>query len=131
MLVALDDEHEQTLTDADLAVKRNLDNMLNLRKEHLKGKPRQIGDVDGTPVYEMTTTGGLWVITCKKSNGTLEPLAYAPHRAIGRHIAQKKEPNFKISDLSKGEDIPLESFAHLVPKYEELTDRMRALSGGQ
>ncbi len=78
-----------------------------------------VGDLDGEPVWQFTTVGGLYVaaLTGKKK----KLLAMAPHPGMLQFMAEKAEPNIKWTELNKSESHP-EWFDHLVPKYEALTE---------
>lgn len=100
--------------------------MLNLSPEHVASK-KKVGKKGSNPVWEVVTTGGLYVDILGKGSG-FEIIGTGPHRAIARHIAESKIPDIVWNELSKGEDfLPVEEYEFLLPKYIELTDRFRAL----
>lgn len=86
---------------------------------------KRIGNIKGSPVIELSTIGGLHLLVVARK-GTFETLAAAPHRAVARFIAKKREPDLEITELSKSEEVDPSSFEHLLPKYEELTAALRA-----
>ena len=86
---------------------------------------KQVGMIDGHPIYQLRTTGGLVLIAFSKS-GKLEILGAASHPAIAQWLAEKKEPNASWTTLAKSEQADYGDFAHLVPAYEALTEAMRA-----
>jgi hypothetical protein len=96
---------------------------MNITKEHIDYK-RQIGTLDNRPVIELATTGGLHLVVVAKGDG-VETLGAGPHRAVARHIAKKLRPDLKITALEKSDDLPLSSFAHMVPLWEQFTNRNR------
>ncbi len=69
---------------------------------------------------EVVTKGGYHILVAPKGN-TFETLAVGPHRAVARHIAAKHHKSIKWTELSKGDWIAPEDYAHLVPKYEQIT----------
>lgn len=99
---------------------------MEIDPKEIKGKPRQIGRLKKSPVFAIQTRGGLNLVVVKKASGT-ETLALAPHPAISLHIALKRNPDLEITELTKGEFVPLEAYSDLVEKYEELTDEFRAV----
>ena len=84
---------------------------------------KKVGKSKGKPVFHVKTRGGLHVIADDK--GTV--LGSGPHRAVARHLAQKFEPDVEWTELSKSDHVDFEAYAHLLPQYEALTERMRAL----
>lgn len=100
---------------------------MEITANHVMYKKR-IGKVGDVPVYEIATTGGLhMILKASGANGKPEMLGTGSHRAIARHIAKRKEPRLELNELSKSDWLDPNHYAHLLPKYEELTDRMRAL----
>jgi hypothetical protein len=99
---------------------------LNLTEEHVKARKR-VGAVGTNPVFEIVTTGGLWMNVMGKG-GKFDVISTGPHRAVARYIAEQREPNLVWNTLSKADFIPFEDFAHLVPKYQALTDAFVAAS---
>lgn len=94
--------------------------MISVDSKQLAYKPRKVGMMKGQPVMETATKGGLNIIT----DSAGKPLSVAPHRAIARVIAKKRNPEIQFTDLAKGGWVSPESVAWLTPKYEELTDRL-------
>jgi len=101
---------------------------MQIEKKHLAGKPKKIGTLDGDSVVELATTGGLHLVAIARG-GKTEILGAGPHRAIARHIAQKKEPSMVLSELSKADHVPYEVMEPLLEKYEEETAYLRYLQG--
>lgn len=84
---------------------------------------RKVGKSGTRDIYHVKTRGGLHVMA--RSDGTV--LGAGPHRAVARHLAQKFEPDAEWTELSKSDHVDFDVFAHLVPKYEEITIKMRAI----
>lgn len=85
---------------------------------------KQIGKLDGDPIIEMATKGGLHLIIASRK-GKAETLGTGSHRAIARHIAEKKEPKIEWTELAKSDQLELSYFQHLLPKWEEITEDFR------
>ena len=101
---------------------------MQISREHLAGKPQKIGTLDGDPVYEIVTTGGLNLVSVTR-HGKVEMLGVGPHKAIARFLAQKKEPDLVYTSLTKADYVPVEEFPELIAKYEQLTDDFRRVQG--
>jgi Cft2 family RNA processing exonuclease len=99
---------------------------MNITEKHIASKKR-IGTLDGKPVIEVVTSGGLYMVVYQKS-GTVETLGTGPHRAVARYIAKKREPNLEISELSKSDHVEESAILSVVPKYEKLTDDLNAIA---
>jgi len=89
---------------------------------------KKIGKIDENTVYEIGTKGGLHLVMAVRKNKA-ETLGVGPHRAVARHIAQKREPTMVLTDLSKSDWAEPASYAHLVEKYEEKTALARQIQG--
>jgi len=100
---------------------------LALTPEHVASKKR-IGNLKESPIFEILTTGGLYLNVLGKGGGW-EVIATGPHRAIARYISEQRYPNVIWTELSKSDWVDPRDFMPMVPKYQELTDRMRALHG--
>ena len=66
---------------------------------------------DGRSVVYIATHGGLHAFFVKSDSGEVTAIGAAPHKAIGKFLAEKKEPGIKWSEdfnkaesLSKSED---------------------------
>lgn len=99
---------------------------MNLDKNQLAGDPIKIGTLNGKPIFEVVTKGGFYMDIVAKG-GSFETLGVGSHKALSRHIASKKEPSIVWTTLAKGDFVPYEDMAFLIPKYEAITDRLRAL----
>lgn len=99
---------------------------MNLDKNQLAGDPIKIGLLHGKPVFQVVTKGGFYMDIVAK-DGSFKTLGTGSHHYLARHIAEKNEPSIKWTDLKKGDFVPFEDIAFLVPKYEAITNRIRAL----
>jgi hypothetical protein len=103
---------------------------MNLEPDHLKGKPKEIGKTkkNGHPVYSIVTKGG-YALVVEKTGKSFDVLGASPHIAISKHIAkktvQKKDDEIEFNDLEKSEEVAESTYAHLVPKYEEVTEQFQ------
>lgn len=100
---------------------------MQIEERHIAFK-KKVGKIGDSPVFELATTGGLHLIVGTRG-GKFETLGTGPHRAVARHIARKHAPEIQWSELSKADHVEEAHFAHLLPRYEELTDQMRKLQG--
>lgn len=85
---------------------------------------KKVGKSGSKEVWHYKTVGGLHVMA--KDDGTI--LAAAPHRAVARHLAQKFDSDITWTELSKSDHYDVESFQHLLPEYEALSNAMRKMS---
>jgi isocitrate lyase len=99
---------------------------MNLTENQIKAKKR-VGRIGSNPVVELITKGGLHMIVAAKSGG-FETLGVGSHRAVARHIAGQKA-DITWTELSKADPVAAEHFAHILPKYEALTEQIRAAQG--
>jgi hypothetical protein len=100
---------------------------LNLTPEHVAYK-KKIGRKGANPVWEVMTTGGLYLDILGKGAG-FEVLGTGPHRAVARHIAEQRDPEIVWEEMSKSDFVTMPEIAYLVPEYEAVTDRLRELNG--
>lgn len=103
---------------------------MDLSPQHIAYK-KNVGTMDGNPVMELATTGGLHLIVgVNPKTGKFETLGAGPHRAIARHIAKKRaKSKIEWNELAKSEDFSPDTFQDLLPEYESLTDQIRARQG--
>lgn len=94
--------------------------------QHIAWK-RKVGVKGQAPVVEMATTGGWHVIVTHEAGGP-KFLAVGAHRALARHIAKKRNPDIKWTELQKSEEFDISTFEWLIPKYEAMTDALQQLS---
>ncbi len=98
--------------------------MMKIGLEQIKsGSKKRIGYLKGIPVYELATKGGLNLVLMSKNSVPLV-LGLAPHRAIARHIAQRDYKDLILDELSKSEELPYDSYAHLVDFWAETTQKV-------
>ena len=97
---------------------------LNLEPVHIKTK-KQVGKVNSNPVFEVLTTGGLYMNILGKGAG-FEVIGTGPHRGVARYIAEQKQPGVEWNDFAKSEFIDPAHFMFLIPKYTDLTDAFQA-----
>lgn len=61
---------------------------------------------DGKNIVYVATHGGLHAFFCKDEDGNVSSIGAAPHKAIARFLAEKKEPGIKWNeDFNKSEDL--------------------------
>lgn len=100
---------------------------MDIKQEHIAYK-KTIGKLDGKPVFELGTTGGLHLVIVSKG-GSTEVKGTGPHPEIARYIAQKQEPKIQYTELSKSDYMEPYLFMPLVPEYERLTDMVQKAWG--
>lgn len=100
---------------------------MEIRADEVEYK-KKVGKLNGQAVIEVGLRGGLHLIFAQKG-GKFETLGAGPHRAVARFIAKKKEPSVEYTDLNKADWIDPAHFQNLLPKYEGLTDQLRARQG--
>lgn len=93
---------------------------MQLEPEDIKTK-KKVGTLDGKDVIEVETTGGFNMLVVAKGAG-METLGTGPHKCVSRHIASKRYPELRLTDLAKSEYVEPALFQHLLPKYEAMTD---------
>lgn len=100
---------------------------VNILPEHVS-YCRKVGLFKGKPVFEVATTGGYHLLQGVK-DGQAHTFGVGPHRAIARHIARKRNPDLEITELSKADYVDPQTYVHLLPAYEQMTNRFNALGG--
>jgi hypothetical protein len=100
--------------------------MQTISNIQIQGK-EQIGELDGNDVYEIVTKGGLYLDVVMKKDGQLSVLSTGSHKAIARHIAQKDNPELKITKLTKSESLPPQILEANLPEFIELTKKMQEM----
>ncbi len=100
---------------------------MKITTAQLAGKPEKIGELQGRPVMEMATKGGLHLVVTIKKNGTTETLGTGSSRALARYVARKMNPELKVTELAKSEDVPQIALGNAAPEYYSLTRRIRVL----
>lgn len=96
---------------------------LNLDPVHIKYK-KKVGSVNTNPVFEVLTTGGLYMEILGKG-AAFEVIGTGPHRGVARYIAEQRHTGIQWNDLAKADWQDPASFAFLLPKYIALTDAFR------
>lgn len=99
-----------------------------IEPNQIRGKPRKVGKVGANPVWELESKGGLSMI-CVDRDGKLETIGSGPLSAVARHIAENREKEIAWTEIRKADYVAPEHFVHLLPEYEELTDRLRERQG--
>ncbi len=92
---------------------------MNLKSEDIESK-KTVGDLDGHPVIQITTTGGLTLLVSPSGEGVIT-LGSGPHPAVSRHLAKARYPKLRLTQLAKSDWVDPSTFEHLLPKYEALT----------
>lgn len=103
--------------------------MDNISSEQISYR-KKVGTLDGNSVIELATKGGLHLIVMAKL-GKVETIGTGPHRAVARHIALKRHPGIKWSDLNKSDYVDVVHFSPVLPKYEALTLAFRKAEGSE
>lgn len=108
------------------------DTKLAITENQLKFKPKKVGTLKGKDVYRALTKGGLNLILFRSETG-LKTLGIGSHIALARHIATLNEPDISWTELSKAEELPVETFQHLIPFWSNFTQdfdlRINELNG--
>lgn len=99
---------------------------MNVTPQQLKGRPKKIGDLEGDPVMEVETKGGLFILMTK-SGGKPKTLGTGSHPAVARHIAERDFPAMKLTELSKSESLDPQLLRSEAHRYLPLTRRLQAL----
>jgi len=89
---------------------------------------RQIGALNGAPVFELRTSGGYHIIVAVRKD-KVEQLGVGPRRAVARHIAKKANPELVINALAKSEQLDVADFEHVLPYWEDVTAQLRSRQG--
>lgn len=98
----------------------------NVKENQLVAKPKQIGHLNGVPVMECVTKGGL-VMVVKAAKDGHETLGAAAHKAIARHIALMENPDLCLSVLEKSDTLSKAEIEVHLPYYLQLTKRIKGL----
>jgi hypothetical protein len=99
--------------------------MDTIPQNQIKDKKR-VGTLDGTPVVQMETVGGLYLWAVSKGQKT-EILSCAPHPGVCKYLAQKKNPRLIVKELCKAEILEEASILSVLPRYEFITQRLNDL----
>jgi hypothetical protein len=97
---------------------------MNVRPGEIADR-RQIGALNGAPVFELRTTGGYHIVVAIKKD-RVDQLGVGPRRAVARFIAKKANPELVINALAKSEQLDVADFAHVLPYWEDFTAQLRS-----
>lgn len=98
---------------------------MDLTPNQLKGKPKQVGELHGNPVLQAETKGGLFILLTK-ANGKPKTLGTGSHPAVAMHIAERDNPELKLTELSKSESLDPYTLRKESERYLPLTRRFQA-----
>ncbi len=102
---------------------------VNKMKKQLAGKPKQIGDLDGKPVYGLLTKGGLSLIAHLNDDGDLKVLGAGSHAMIARSVARQEHSKINFSELSKSEStLPEDILNRYLPTFTEFTRELQKVA---
>lgn len=102
---------------------------ITLDEKQMEGKPRKVGTWSGRPVFHMRTKGGWQLIATQKNDGTPEILGVGSHRGLAMHIAEKNAKGIEWTTLAKAGFVDPIYFEWMLPRWETITDQLRALGG--
>lgn len=100
---------------------------MNITPDQLKGRPKKIGELDGNPVMEVETKGGLFLVMTKNAAGKPKTLGAGSHPGVAAHIAERDFPGLKITELSKSEALEPQILRAEVARCIPLTRRLQSL----
>jgi hypothetical protein len=100
---------------------------MDITEKQLKGAPKKIGTLDGNPVLQIETKGGLFVVMTKSSAGKPRTLGTGSHPAVAQHIAERDNPAIKLTELSKSEALDPYTLRREATKYVPLTRKLQSL----
>lgn len=86
---------------------------------------KQIGALNGAPVFEMVTSGGYHLIVAVKKD-KIDQLGVGPRRAVARFLARKANPELVINALAKSEQLDVADFEQVLPYWENFLAQLRA-----
>ena len=89
----------------------------------------RIGTARGHSVLAIKMIGGLHLIALNKDAGNWETLGAGSHSAVARYIASRNCPDIVWDELKKSNEPQYDDFKDLLPKYQEITNQMRAIQG--
>jgi hypothetical protein len=96
---------------------------MQIDQKHLARK-KQVGSLKGKPVFHLETTGGLSVYV-SGAGGNFQVISSGPHPGVARYMAEKREPDIQLTELSKSEYVEPYLFLGILPEYEKLTDQLQ------
>jgi hypothetical protein len=99
--------------------------MIKMTANQLAGMPVRIGRLREQPVWRLKSKGGLILILTKNGEGKPQMLASGPQYGLVKFMAEQREPDIEFSELSKSDERHvIESGKHLIPLFNELTDKI-------
>lgn len=101
--------------------------MIQLEPKQLKGRPVTIGRLNGSPVYRVETKGGLHLVMTKSNDGKPKTLGAGSHPATAIHIAERDNPELKITELTKSESLDPAILSQQVQEYSWLTRKIQEI----
>lgn len=99
---------------------------MEISLNQLAGKPKKVGELDGNPVMQVSTKGGLFLLMTK-SNGKPKTLGVGSHPAVAAHIAERDFPSLKLTELSKSEALDPRTLRSEAAKFIPLTRRLQSI----
>lgn len=97
---------------------------MNITPNQLKNKGKKVGFLNGQPVMEFETKGGLFLLMTKME-GKPKTLGAGGHPATAAHIAERDFPNLELTELSKSEALDPYVLRVETDKYTPLTRRLQ------
>jgi hypothetical protein len=97
---------------------------MQVRPGELVGR-KQIGALNGAPVFELLTSGGYYIVAAVKKD-KIDQLGVGPRRAVARFLARKSNPELVINALAKSEQLDIADFEPVLPYWEDFTAQLRA-----
>jgi len=100
-----------------------MNSKLIITPEQLNGPPKIIGKNKFGDVFYLKTKGGLALIMQRAATGT-RVLGIGNHVAIAKGIAQDDDPTLVFNELSKSEQLPRQTFQHLIPSWRQIMNEV-------
>lgn len=98
--------------------------MTNITPNQIK-KTKKVGELDGQPVIEGETKGGLFFLMTKTASGSTKTLGTGSHPAVAAHIAERDFPKLKLTELSKSESLDPYTLRKEVERFDPYTKFVR------
>lgn len=102
---------------------------LDIQPQEIQGSPKEIGHLDGKPVFQIALKGGLFLIATPNGS-SVKILGSGPHRVVAKHIAKKLHPNLVITELLKSEQLNINTFERLIPYYTDMVNKLNQFANG-
>lgn len=101
---------------------------VNEIKKQLSGKPKKIGELEGKPVFNVLTKGGLTMVAHLADNGDINVLGVGSHQLIARAVATNEHPKINFTELSKSEsNLAPDVLKKYMPEFLELTHKFQTV----